>query len=151
MKKTTLALALILCFGSLHAEEAKKGVTALSPEVRGLLSQEMLHIEKGMQQIFSNIVKGEYESIAKTAEDIQNSFIFKKKLTDAQRAELKANLPKSFIVTDRAFHELSGKLAMAAEYGDKATVQQYFSEMTQTCVKCHSTYATQRFPAFTEE
>ena len=144
-------MAVVLCVGLLQAEEVKKGVEALSPNVRGLLSQEMLHIEKGMQQIFSNIVRGEYETIAKTAEDIQNSFIFKKKLTDAQRAELKAKIPQSFIKTDFAFHQLAGKLSMAAEYGDKETVQKYFSEMTQTCVKCHSTYATQRFPVFTEE
>jgi len=149
MKK--IVLAAVLCVGLLQAEEVKKGVEALSPEVRGLLSQEMLHIEKGMQQIFSNIVKGEYETIAKTAEDIQNSFILKKKLTDGQKAELKAHIPKSFFKTDFAFHELAGKLSMAAEYGDKETVQQYFSEMTQACVKCHSTYATQRFPVFTEE
>ena len=149
MKKVLLVVLLLAT--SLTAQEVKKGAEALSPEVRALLAQEMLHIEKGMQNIFSNIVKGEYENISKTAIDIENSFIFKRKLTNAQRAELKAKIPKSFIETDRSFHELAGKLANAAEFEEKENVQKYFTEMTQTCVKCHATYATHRFPAFKKE
>jgi len=145
-----LMLLLLLATG-LTAQETKKGAEALSPEVRGLLAQEMQHIEKGMQSIFSNIVKGEYEDISKTATDIENSFIFKRKLTNAQRSELKEKIPKSFIDTDRGFHELAGKLANAAEFEEKENVQKYFFEMTQTCVKCHSIYAKHRFPVFEKE
>ena len=149
MKKVLISALLLAT--TLTAQEAKKGAEALSPEVRGLLAQEMQHIEKGMQSIFSNIVKGEYEDISKTATDIENSFIFKRKLTNAQRSELKEKIPKSFIDTDRGFHELAGKLANAAEFEEKENVQKYFSEMTQTCVKCHSTYAKHRFPVFAKE
>ena len=149
MKKVLLVVLLLAT--SLTAQEVKKGAEALSPEVRSLLAQEMLHIEKGMQSIFSNIVKGEYENISKTAIDIENSFIFKRKLTNAQRAELKEKIPKSFIDTDRSFHALAGKLANAAEFEEKENVQKYFTDMTETCVKCHATYATHRFPAFKKE
>jgi len=149
MKKVLLVVLLLAT--SLTAQEVKKGAEALSPEVRALLAQEMLHIEKGMQNIFSNIVKGEYENISKTAIDIENSFIFKRKLTNAQRAELKEKIPKSFIDTDRSFHALAGKLANAAEFEEKENVQKYFTDMTETCVKCHATYATHRFPAFKKE
>jgi len=148
--KKILMVALLLAT-SLTAQEAQKGAAALSPEVRSLLAQEMQHIEKGMQSIFSNMVKGEYENISKTAIDIENSFIFKRKLTSAQRSELKEKIPKSFIETDRGFHELAGKLANAAEFEEKENVQKYFTEMMQTCVKCHSTYAQHRFPAFVKE
>ena len=146
-----LLISALLLATSLTAQETKKGAEALSPEVRALLAQEMQHIEKGMQGIFSNIVKGEYENIAETAIDIENSFIFKRKLTSAQRAELKEKIPKSFIDTDRSFHELAGKLANAAEFEEKEKVQKYFTEMTETCVKCHATYATHRFPVFKKE
>jgi len=149
MKK--LLLTTILFATMLSAQEAKKGVEALSPEVRGLLAQEMQHIEKGMQGIFSNMVKGEYEDISKTATDIENSFIFKRKLTNEQRAELKEKIPKSFIDTDRSFHTLAGKLANAAEFEEKENVEKYFAKMTQTCVQCHTTYATHRFPVFKKE
>ena len=149
MKRIVMAVMLL---GTLmHADEAKKGVSALSPEVRGLLAQEMQHIEKGMQSIFSNMVRGNYEEIAKTATDIQNSFIFNRKLTDAQRQELKNNIPKGFVTLDRSFHETAGKLAVAAEFAEKEKVQENFELMSQKCVQCHSTYATHRFSAFAEE
>ena len=149
MKK--LLIAAILLGTLVHADEAKGGVTALSPEVRGLLAEEMRHIEKGMQQIFSDMVRGNYEAVAKTATDIQNSFIFNRKLTDAQRKELKANIPKSFVTLDRSFHMTAGKLAEAAEFAEREKVQENFALMSQKCVQCHSTYATHRFPAFAEE
>jgi len=149
MKRVVMAVMLL---GTLmYADEAKKGVEALSPEVRALLGEEMQHIEKGMQSIFANMVRGNYEEIAKTATDIQNSFIFNRKLTDAQRQELKSNIPKAFVTLDRSFHMTAGKLAEAAEFSEKEKVQENFALMTQKCVQCHSTYATHRFPAFSEE
>ena len=145
-------LIVVMLLGTLvHAEKTKQGVEALSPELRGLLAEEMQHIEKGMQSIFSNMVQGNYEEVAKTATDIQNSFIFNRKLTDAQRRELKANIPKAFVSLDRSFHITAGKLAEAAEFSEKEKVQENFMLMTQKCVQCHSTYATHRFPAFSEE
>lgn len=149
MKKLLLVVVL-LSFG-LQAEEQKRGVETLSTEVRGLLSQEMLHIQKGMQDVFAHMVKGEYEEIAVIATEIQNSFIFKKSLTDAQRAELKEKIPKAFIELDRSFHQTAGKLVEAAEFGDREAVQTTFNQMTGKCVTCHSTYAKHRFDTFEDE
>ena len=147
-----MAVMAVMLLGVLvHADEVKKGVSALSPDVRGLLAEEMLHIEKGMQSIFSNMVRGNYEAIVQTATDIQNSFIFNRKLTDAQRQELKTNIPKGFVTLDRSFHETAGELAVAAEFAEKEKVQENFERMSQKCVQCHSTYATHRFPSFAEE
>jgi len=133
---------------SLMATDISKEVETLSPEVRGLLSQEMLHIEKGMHQIFSNIVKGNYEEVSKIAKDIEASFIFKKELTKSQRSELKAKISKEFIAMDSGFHEKAGKLAIAAEFDEKENIQKYFSSMTDSCVQCHSKFATHRFTTF---
>ncbi|HEO98829.1 MAG: cytochrome c [Campylobacterales bacterium] len=135
----------------LSANENPKGVEGLSKETRALLADEMKHIEKGMHHIFSSIVKGEYEEISKTATDIHNSFIFAQSLTETQRAELKANLPQGFIDLDRSFHAAAAKLSEAAEFEDKAAVEENFSTMTGLCVQCHSTYAAQRFHAFSEQ
>jgi len=135
----------------LLSNESKKGIETLSGDTRTLLSEEMKHIEKGMHSIFSNIVKGEYEQIAKTATDIHDSFIFTKSLTNEQRSELKANLPQGFIELDRLFHATAGNLSEAAEFEDKKAVEENFSKMMGLCVKCHSTYATQRFNTFPEE
>ncbi len=148
MKKVLWGMSLVVAV--LQAQEPAKGVEGLSGDIRGLLSQEMLQIEKGMHSIFSNMVRGDYDPIVKTATQIQDSFIFKRKLTPAQRKELKGALPKAFISLDRSFHETAGELAAAAEFGDKAAVLESYTAMAGKCVQCHSTYAAHRFPGFAE-
>ncbi len=147
MKKLLLLTCTTL---SLMASEPQVGVDALSNGVRSLLSQEMLALEKGMHSIFSSTISGDYDAIVTKATQIQNSFILKQNLTKEQRAELKAKVPKEFIVLDRGFHEKAGELAAAAEFGDAKAVSEIYSQMTQTCVKCHSTYAQSRFSNFEE-
>jgi len=149
MKK--ILIAAILCAGVIHAEESKTGVTALSPDVRALLSSEMREIEKGMHSIFSDMIRGNYKSVSKTATQIQNSFIFKRNLTDAQRQELKIKIPKAFITLDRSFHETADKLAVAAEFGEVKGMQENFALMSSKCVQCHAKYAKHRFNNFKDE
>ncbi|PHR58957.1 MAG: hypothetical protein COA44_02080 [Arcobacter sp.] len=144
MKKLILSL---LLFTKLFADQGT-GVESLSPELRALLSQEMLALEKGMHSIFSDIISGNYEEIVITAEQIQNSFILKQKLSPSQRKELQTKLPKAFIHLDQGFHESAGELVNAAEFEDKKLSIEIFTKMTNTCVKCHSTYAKSRFPNF---
>ncbi len=139
-------IAAILLAGSLHAGQTK-GVEALSGELKGLLSMEMLQIEKGMHKIFSHMVRGEYQQINAIALNIRDSFILKKKLNKSQKAELR-KLPKSFLELDQSFHEAAGDLANAAEFGDKDTVVEYYQKMTGKCVQCHSQFATHRFKNF---
>ncbi len=150
MKKTLLTLLL----GVAVANAADKNAAALgtlSEGVHSLLTQEMFQIEQGMHEIFSSMIRGEYAPIVKTATKIQESFIFKKSLTDAQRRELKAKLPAGFIALDRSFHELAGDLAASAEFEDKRKVAEDYARMTQKCIQCHSTYAGHRFPHFADE
>jgi len=144
MKKLIIFLSLLT---SLSASEPT-GLQSLSPELRALLSQEMLALEKGMHSIFSNIISGNYEEMALTAEKIQNSFILKQKLSPSQRKELQTKLPKAFIHLDQGFHETAGDLVNAAEFEDKKLSIEIFTKMTNTCVQCHSTYARSRFPNF---
>lgn len=144
MKK--LILTLLLLTNLFSAD--KTGLESLSPELRILLSQEMVALEKGMHSIFSNIISGNYEQMAITAEHIQNSFILKQKLSPSQRKELQTKLPKSFIHLDQGFHESAGELVNAAEFEDNKLVIKLYTKMTSTCVQCHSTYAKQEFQNF---
>ena len=141
MKKVLIAPLLIA--GTLYAGETKS-VQSLSSDVRALLSQEMLQIEQGMHKIFSHMVRGEYKEVNKLALKIRDSFILKKKLTKAQKAQIK-QLPKAFLTLDHSFHEAAGDLANAAEFGDKDTVVEYYQKMSAKCVECHSRFATYRF------
>ena len=146
MKK---ALLFLLLTTQLFATDTK-GIETLSAELRALLSEEMIALEKGMHSIFSSIISGDYEDISQKAEKIQNSFILKQKLTPSQRKELQTKLPKGFIELDKGFHEDAGELVNAAEFSDRELVNKYFFKMTKTCVKCHSTYASSRFSNFEE-
>jgi len=144
MKKLIILLS---CFLSLNTVQADQ-IQDLSPGLRALLSQEMIAIEKGMHSIFSSIISGDYENISLKAEQIQNSFILKQKLSPSQRKELQAKLPQTFISLDRGFHQDAGELVNAAEFEDKKLVHKYYYKMMQTCVQCHSTYAKSRFRNF---
>jgi len=146
----TALIGTLLCAAALWGAGPAKGAEGLSDGVRSLLVQEMLEIEKGMHAIFSYMVRGEYAPIVETATQIQNSFIFKRSLTGAQRTELKDSLPPAFIALDRSFHETAGDLAAAAEFDDREKVAAAYTAMTQKCVQCHATFATHRFTTFAE-
>ena len=145
MKKLSLLTCTTLL---LMASEPKVGVETLSDSVRSLLSQEMIALQKGMQEVLSMSVRGDFEGVTAKATQIQNSFILKQKLSDAQRKELKAKVPKEFIALDRSFHEKAGELANAAEFGDTKQIAQIYGEMMQKCMQCHSTFAKSRFSNF---
>ncbi len=145
MKKSFIAAALLA--GSLYAGQTK-GVETLSDGLRGLLSMEMLQIEKGMHKIFSHMVRGEFQQVNKIALNIRDSFILKKRLSKSQKAELRTKLPNSFLELDQSFHETAGDLANAAEFGDKDTVVEYYQKMVGKCVQCHSKFAAHRFENF---
>lgn len=147
MKRVVLSILVFVFTMSLNASE-DKSVESLSPGLKSLLSQEMNAIEKGMNDIFSNIISGDYEKVNQIAVKIENSFILKRELTAEQRKELHSKLPSEFIETDQGFHQDAGGLAEAADLEDLALMNFYYSKMTTTCVKCHSSFATHRFPNF---
>ena len=79
---------------------------------------------------------------------IRDSFILKQKLTEEQIAELHHTLPAEFLEMDRTFHSTAGKLAHAAHQQDGELVHFYYYRLHSQCTKCHSKYASERFPSF---
>ena len=147
MNKIILAMLIVGFSLSLNASEPK-GVESLTPELRTLLSKEMVGIEKGMKDIFTNIIYGKYGNVKKIATNIKNSFILKKKLTKSQKVELHTKLPKEFLLIDKSLHQDAGALARAADLKDVTLMNFYYSRMTNTCVKCHSKFAKSKFSDF---
>ncbi len=133
----------------LHNEhdEKKSGIEALSPELRDLLSQEMKALQDGMMSIIPAYSSGAWDEIARTAEKIQKSYILKQQLTESQVKELHELLPHAFIEKDQRFHYLAGMLAHVAKERKVELINFYFSEMNESCVSCHTQFATNRFPA----
>jgi len=88
-----------------HADDhAEKGVESLSPEVRSLLSKEMVAIQNGMMSVIGAYAAGNFEEIATVAGQIKNSYILKQDMSRQQMHELHQKLPKSFIHLDQQFH-----------------------------------------------
>jgi len=134
-----------------ETREDHSGVEALSSELRELLKKEMLALEKGMMSVIPAYVSGDWSEIAGIAHKMKSSYILKQSLTDAQANELHTLLPESFIKLDHQFHYLSGMLEHAAKNEKAELVGFYFSKLSETCVSCHTQYATHKFPAFSLE
>ena len=150
-------IASSICFfiSTTRASEAKKReshtieerpAVHLSHDLKVILNQEMNEIEQGMMKIIPAISSGNWENITKIAKKIKNSFILKQKLTEKQIEELHHSLPAEFIEIDHSFHSTAEKLAHAAFQHDGELVNFYFYKLHSQCIKCHSKYASERFP-----
>jgi hypothetical protein len=118
----------------------------LSTELLSLLNQEMVLIQKGMMDLVPAIAAGEWNKVVTIGKKIEENFILKQKLTDAQKDELHHVLPERFVEMDMDFHQSAGMLAHAAEMKNPDVVNFYFYKMNVACVSCHGKYAAERFP-----
>ena len=131
-----------------HEKHGKaSGIEALSPGLRNLLSEEMRALQDGMKSIIPAYVSGNWSEIETTAEKMKNSYILKQSLTESQVEELHSALPPEFIEKDQRFHYLAGMLAHAAKSEKPELINFYFSEMNESCVSCHTVFATHTFKA----
>ena len=140
-----------LCLGQGHedhaTDESHAGVAGLSPELRALLSSEMLQLQNGMTEILPLYASGQWAEIAVIAGKMEDSYVLKQQLSEEQMHELHTKLPAGFIELDQRFHYLAGMLEHVAEKQKVELIGFYYSEMGEACVGCHTQYATQRFPA----
>ena len=134
-----------------EGNEIAVGVKALSRDLRDLLSQEMQALEKGMISIIPAYNSGNWGDIETTGRKIKNSYILKQNLTEKQAKELHSVLTRTFIEKDQRFHYLSGMLEHAAKNKKEELINFYFSEMNESCLGCHSVFATHRFPALSSK
>ena len=128
-------------------DESAVGVEALSHDLRDLLSKEMQALQKGMMSIIPAYNSGNWAEIETTARRMKSSYILKQRLTESQVKELHSLLPHAFIEKDQRFHYLAGMLEHAAKNKKSELINFYFSEMNESCVGCHSVFATHKFPA----
>lgn len=158
MKNILIMLSILFLTTNIFATEEieeeiviNKSITTVSNDTRQLLLAEMRFIEQNMKDILFLIVSGQFEKIEKKALGIQESFVFKKSITKEQIKEIQKKLPKKFFLIDYEFHQTAGQMAQAAgEMEDAGLVAEEYYNMLKTCVQCHSTFATHRFPNLIE-
>ena len=156
MKKLVqLSLLAVLIPALCHAKEdishqakgERSGITTLSPELRELFSREMIELQNGMMEIIPLYVAGNLDEISTIARKMESSYVLKQNLSKSQVHELHSKLSGSFIELDQQFHYLAGMLEHVASMRKIELVGFYISKMNETCVRCHTEYATHRFPA----
>ena len=133
-----------------HAAEphGTQQAVKLSPDLMSLLAEEMREIAAGVQGIALSLATADWGAIVETSEKIQASYILDKKLTMAQSRELEHALPVNFRELDAEFHRRAEKLGAAASAHDFELVAFHYSRLIESCARCHSAYARQRFPGF---
>ena len=140
-----------LCHGeersSHQVKQESSGIAALSPGLRELFTREMVELQEGMMAITPLYISGNLDEIATIAGKMENSYVLKKNLSQSQVHELHSKLPGPFIELDQQFHYLAGMLEHVANVKKIELVGFYISRMSEACVRCHTEYATHRFPA----
>ncbi|HET6522560.1 MAG TPA: hypothetical protein VFG47_22460, partial [Geminicoccaceae bacterium] len=131
-----------------HGQEAEPVPSQLTPRLRELLQQEMQAILSASHEILDAVVTGDHAVVADRAQRIRESFIMEQSLTEQDQADLMAAVPPDFIELDEAFHGLAASLAEAGRAADEALEARYFGQMVESCVACHSRFATDVFPSF---
>lgn len=140
-----------LMFNASDANAAEPVGPKLTPRLRQLLTEEMRSIKQAAGQIYNGMIVGDHSVVANMAEQIHNSFILHRELTEQDKKDLVKALPPEFLKLDGDFHATAKKLMHAAEQKDFDLQRYYFDKMTESCQTCHSTYVTDRFSGFAGE
>ncbi len=146
-----LILAVYIAFAGLAwAQSAEPVSPKLTPKLQDLLRKEMLSVNEASQEILTAMVTGDNKRVSILAQQIHDSFILRQSMTPKDKVDLMAAVPEDFVKMDKGFHKIAAELAQAARVKNRPLQQEHFGQMINACVVCHSTYATNRFPKFTE-
>jgi len=136
-----------------HAAEphVKHQGIELPADLLNLLREEMREISGGVQNIALHLATADWASIHTISTKIKASYIMERKLTPSQKKELGQTLPEYFKQLDAEFHLRADKLGEAAANHDHELTAFHYSRLIESCVRCHSTFANNRFPGFGTE
>lgn len=148
MRFMVLAILLALTMPLAESAEPQPVGPKLTPKLKGALIEEMRAVNQASQQIVAALAAGDHAAVARSAQQIHDSFILERKLTDKDKHDLETAVPPAFLDLDGAFHATAAKLAETARRKDIELQAYYFGRMLEMCQTCHSRFATDRFPAF---
>jgi len=130
------------------ASAADEPVLKLSPKLRGALVAEMAGLKGGLAELTGALATGDWARARERALAIRDSYILKQKLSHAELAELEHALPAEFQELDARFHRHAEALADAATHKDGELAGFYVGRMVESCIGCHSRYATHTLIGF---
>ncbi len=153
LKKVIIATVIILSFSTISIAQtmqthdstsAKSQQLQLPENVHAVLIHEMTTITHLMGNLLEFIVRGDAINSSRAALEISNTNL-KQEFNLQELKKIMKILPKGFIKMDQKFHMTANAVANAVDTNDFKTAINLYSEMTQSCVSCHMTYANNRF------
>lgn len=133
---------------ALAAEGVQPIGPKLTPRLKQMLSEEMLSVKQSVKMILDGLITGDHPMVATQAQQIHDSFILQRSLTEKDKKDLMKAAKPEFLVLDGEFHQTAKKLADAATNKDYELQRFYYARLVDSCQSCHSQYATDKFPAF---
>ncbi len=130
------------------AEDLQPIGPKLTPRLKQMLSEEMLSVKQSAKMILDGLIIGDHPLVATQAQQIHDSFILQRSLTEQDKKDLMKAAPPEFLKLDGQFHQTALKLAEAARHKDYELQRFYYSRLVDSCQSCHSQFATDKFPAF---
>jgi cytochrome c556 len=152
-RNTTLVVCLAAAITSIavypvFAKDADPIGPKLTPRLKQMLSEEMLSVRQATKQILDGLIVGDHSLVATQAQQIHDSFILQRALTEQDKKDLMKAASPEFLQLDGEFHMTAKKLSEAAKHKDYELQRFYYSRLVNSCQACHSQFATDRFPAF---
>lgn len=120
----------------------------LTPRLKQMLVEEMLSVKQSVKMILDGLIVGDHFMVGAQAQQIHDSFILARSLTDQDKKDLMKAASPDFLQKDGEFHQTAQKLANAAAHKDYELQRFYYARLIDSCQGCHSQHATDRFPAF---
>lgn len=120
----------------------------LTDRLKELLAAEMAQVGEATSALALAIASGDHGTVADLGAKVRDSFILKQSLTPQDKKDLMGAVPKAFLMLDKRFHGMAGKMATAAQEKDSELQLFYYGQMLEACAQCHSQFASDRFSGF---
>jgi len=137
-----VAFVIILFAPLLANAESKK---AFDPKVdKGA----MRAAKSNLSSMISKLIEGDLEAVAKKAEKMKQKSLIKKELVLQENDQEQS---AKFIAINAEYEKAVDDLIQSAQEKDEIKVFQQHTAITQSCMKCHMSFAQHRFPKFQED
>ncbi len=159
LRKIIIILAIVLLFSlsvtaqsnqTLDSTRINPDQLQLPEDVKKVLQDEMVTITRLMGDLLEFMMQGDVIHSVHIAIEIRDTN-FRHKADSKEFKKIMKLLPKGYVELNRKFHSAANELVKALDKKDFKTATSFYSEMTQGCFNCHSTYAKTRFPDLVSE
>ena len=134
--KLTLSTLLLISCGILHAEEDSRKFVELPEMMQKHMMSNMRDHLKTINEILIHLANNEMDE----AGDIAEKRIGMSSLDSHGASHMGKFMPKGMRQAGTNMHKAASRFALKAQEGDLLPAYKMLSDVTSTCVACHSAY-----------